>query len=685
MIRPRKMKQIELTVLNRDVDRVVEYLGRYALMQFTTEKEAVERVGEDEENRQNRGPFEKDEKKSADQVEYERIKEIIQLLSTQAAFLGVPLPKEADPDSELPTEKEEETVKLIIERIAELSQTQAGLVQEKRKVEEALVEAKSFSNLKAPFSELDNLSYLTLRIGRLDPVKQADLNKNLGDRAIIVPLGEGDRVLAAASRKGRFALDSELKKASFTPLAVPEGFVGVPSELLSGLETRLAEVQKQLEEVEKQRSLYVQEYGPILKKLTASYLMAQAIGELKSRLVATKNAYRLTGWVIAAKVNSLVVELERITEGRIAIRSFDPNEIEQVRDGTEKVPVSLEHGTFVRGFERVVFSYGAPLYGSIDPTIFVAIFFTLLFGIMFGDVGQGFVLLLLGLLTKYAKKGFFARFKRFSIPLMAVGSASMVMGLLVGSVFSNEELLVEPTRFVTATLFGHPIDRFLKLMPERGSLDKLFMFFGFTLAVGVVINSVGLIINIINNYVQKNWEKAFFDKTGLTGAVFFWYALFMGLRILLGGKFAWFDLVGLLLPLTILFFSKPLGRLVMGERPLLENGLMVFFMEGFVEILESISSYISNTVSFLRVGAFALSHAVLSFIVFTLSAMVAKPAFVGPLFGITVMIIGNVIIILLEGMIVAIQVVRLQYYEFFSKFFTENGVEFNPFRFRREV
>jgi len=105
-------------------------------------------------------------------------------------------------------------------------------------------------------------------------------------------------------------------------------------------------------------------------------------------------------------------------------------------------------------------------------------------------------------------------------------------------------------------------------------------------------------------------------------------------------------------------------------------------MEGFVEILEAVSTYVSNTVSFLRVGAFALSHAVLSFIVFRFAEDVSGVT-AGTLFSILIFIFGNLIIIFLEGMIVAIQVVRLQYYEFFSKFFTETGVEFNPFRFRK--
>jgi V/A-type H+-transporting ATPase subunit I len=103
-----------------------------------------------------------------------------------------------------------------------------------------------------------------------------------------------------------------------------------------------------------------------------------------------------------------------------------------------------------------------------------------------------------------------------------------------------------------------------------------------------------------------------------------------------------------------------------------------------VEILETASTYISNTVSFLRVGAFALSHAVLSYIVFRFTEEIANSGIgpAGSVSALLIMIFGNLVIIVLEGMIVAIQVVRLQYYEFFNKFFTDTGAEFSPFRFR---
>ncbi|QQO11226.1 V-type ATP synthase subunit I [Breznakiella homolactica] len=668
MIRPRKMKQVELTVLKWDVDRVLEFLGRRAIIHFSEEGDSA-----------NEGPLQ-----AIDTEAYKKIQAQLEKIKTAAAYLGVDLPEEPAENTGLPGEAEEKSLAVIVSRVEGLSKSEHDEEQEKRRVEEALGEAKAFANLNAPFSDLDQLSYLTLRVGRLDPKKQAALKESLSDRAVVIPLDNGDRVLAAASRKGRFALDSELKKQSFVPITVPEGYKGVPAELLSGLESRLETVERDLKKIQTDKAALKQEYGQAIGGLAASYIMASTVEQLKGHFRSTNSAYVLAGWVPADSVDTLVADLENLTQGRIAVLAYNPEEVEEVREGKEKVPVSLDHGAFVKGFEGVVFSYGAPLYGTIDPTPFVAFFFTILFGIMFGDLGQGFVLFLLGLLTGKHGLPVLRRFKKYSTPLIAVGIASMVMGLLDGEVFANENILIRPTRFVTEALTGKPMDRILHLMPEKGSIDKLFYFFGFTIAVGIVLNSIGLIINIINQCTLKKYEKAFFSKTGLAGALFFWYAIFIAVRIILGGRFVTYDLIGLILPVAVIFFGPAIWRLISGERPVMEHGFLVFVMEGFVEVLETASTYISNTVSFLRVGAFALSHAVLSFIVFSLSDMVSHIAG-GPVFSLIVMIIGNAVIILLEGMIVAIQVVRLQYYEFFSKFFTEAGVEYKPFRFRKEV
>jgi len=676
MIRPRKMKQIEMTVLTRDVDPVIEYLGRWGQMEFSGDTLA------------DGGSFDSPGGSAGTAA---HIRENLNRLRSAAVYLTVDLPDEPEEDSALPGEAEERLIGTLTTTILGLSAKENEQLGEKKKLEETITEARAFSKLNAPFSELDQLSYLTLRVGRLDPRRQEGLREDLAGRAVIIPLDDTGRVLAATSRKGRFAMDSALKKSSFTPIAIPEGYKGIPADLLTSLNDRIAVVEKELKEIDAKKENFKNEYSASLRKLTASCLMAQAVEELKRRLRGTRNVFVINGWVPADEVAVLVEELSRRTEGRAAIRSYNPEEMEDVVEGREKVPVALKHGSFVKGFEPVVLSYGAPLYGTLDPTPFVAFFFTLLFGIMFGDTGQGLVLLLLGfVLGSKSSHKFINSFKHFSIPLKAVGITSIIMGFLTGSFFTNEHILIRPTR-VVLTFFmdilhipGNPPDRILQLMPEKDSLAKLFYFFGFTIAVGIILNSIGLLVNIANQISLKKYEKAFFARTGIAGLLLFWYALFIAVRIIMGGRFETYDYAGLFVPVLLIFFGPVIWRLISGERPVLEHGLMVFIIEGFVELLESISGYISNTVSFLRVGAFALSHAVLSFIVFTLSSMVRHLA-AGPLLSLFILILGNAIIILLEGMIVAIQVVRLQYYEFFSKFFTETGKIFAPFRFRKKA
>jgi V/A-type H+-transporting ATPase subunit I len=659
------MKFIELTVLKNDVNAVLEYLGRHEAIHFP------------------------DSDAAGDKQALLRIGERLEALRESAKYLGLALPAEPLETSSIPTEADEALALRLCETVTELKNREIEANQERQRISETFKEAKAFSSLNAPFADLDQLSYLTLRVGRLDPKNHAALRETMGERAVIIPLGD-ERVLAASSRKGRFALDSELKKFSFEPITIPAGYQGVPAEMLKGLDSQLNLTEKELVRINREKEKLLREEGAAFTRLAAAWLMALTVERIKARFTATESIYLLSGWIPGDLTASIAADLAKLSGGRVGIRSYDPDEVPAIQDGSEKVPVSLKHGAFVKGFEGVVFSYGAPLYGTIDPTPLVAFFFTILFGIMFGDLGQGFVLFLLGLLTSRRGPKIFRGFKKYSSPLVAVGIASMVMGLLTGEVFTAENLLVPLTRKITEALTGHPHDRILHIMPlaeKGGSVKKLFYFFGFTIGIGVILNSIGLVINIINRCILKKYESAFFAKSGLAGLLFFWYAIFIALRCIAGGRFEYFDIAGLAAPVFFIFFGPLIWRVVAGKKPALEHGLMTFIMEGFVEILETVSTYVSNTVSFLRVGAFALSHAVLSYIVFLFSEELARGigGAAGSVSALLIMLFGNLLIIVLEGMIVAIQVVRLQYYEFFSKFFTETGVEFAPFRFRKEV
>jgi V/A-type H+-transporting ATPase subunit I len=207
------------------------------------------------------------------------------------------------------------------------------------------------------------------------------------------------------------------------------------------------------------------------------------------------------------------------------------------------------------------------------------------------------------------------------------------------------------------------------------------VFFGVTIGLGAVISSVGLVFSMVNAIRRRQWEQAFLSKTGLAGALFFWSVVFLAVRVIRGGRPGPMDIALLGLPLVALFFRDPLIHLATGHRPLMKEGVFSSLMEGVAEVLESVIYFVSGSVSYLRVAAFALAHGVLSAIVILLAQLVGSPP-VGPLLSILVAVIGNAIIIVLEGLIVTIQVVRLHYYEFFSKFFTESGEEFSPFILR---
>ncbi|MDR1866640.1 MAG: V-type ATP synthase subunit I [Treponema sp.] len=658
MIRPQKMKQLEMSVLERDVDQVIEFLGRSALMHFSDTAQKTDQVSN-------------------------HLDEYLVKIQDAAAWLNITVPTEPEEASRLPEESDHQRVEHVLGVVDELQNREAALNAEHQKITEALHEVQSFSKLDAPFAEFDQLSYLTLRFGRLEPQSRKIIEENMAGRAVLLSLGEGDRIVAATSRNGRFALDSELKDQGFTPMTMPKDFHGVPAEMLSGLETKYKEITAKLNALSTEKESIAVQYTSEIRELAADYLLASMVQDLKEKLVSTKSTYYLSGWVPANSLLEMVNKIEAITNGRVAVRSFDPEEIPAIRNGTHKVPVSLKHGSFIKGFEPLILSYGAPAYGTIDPTPFVAVFFAILFGIMFGDVGQGLILFLLGFLIDKRKITQLKSFKNYAIPLKTVGIASMIMGFLYGTVFSNEQILVAPTRAITGLLTGNPIDKILHLMPEGDNMTRVFLFFGFTVALGVILNSVGLIINIINQLSLKHYESALFSRSGIAGTLFFWYAIFIAVRIILGGTIGIFDIVCLLLPVFFIACGPVLWRLIAKEKPLFKEGFVGFIVEGIVEILETISGYLSNTVSFLRVGAFALSHVVLSFIVFTMVEKVSGVP-LGALWGFIVAFFGNLIIILLEGMIVAIQVVRLQYYEFFSKFFSETGIPFSPFRFRKD-
>jgi V/A-type H+/Na+-transporting ATPase subunit I len=593
--------------------------------------------------------------------------------------LGLQYPASVPEGTRLPGPEEEAALEAMRARASGIDEAVKANAEKAAKAREALEESSVFAGLDLPYRELDQLSFLTVRIGRVDTEELPKLREALGDRAIALAVGRKGDIVAVASRRGRFALDTELTRAGFTPRQFSVDFKGVPPELPAALERTLAELDAQRTFLERERKDLREELSGPWSALAASYAVASSVEEARVALESSAQAYRLEGWAPEQEVGGLTEAIRSRTEGRAAIRCFAPSELESVASGEEEVPVLLKRRGFVSSFERMVLSFGTPQYGSVDPTPFVSVFFVLFFTIMFGDVGQGFLILAGALAIRLGL--WLKKWKAFAPIGIACGIGSIVMGFLTGSCFTFEEALVPLTRALSGALFGKPVDRFLTLMPEGGS-GKILTFFGFTVALGVIVNSTGLLINMVDRIRAGKKGEALFSKTGLAGATLFWWAIGMGVRAVAGAKFGWFDAFGLGIPLLCLMFEERLADLVDGRKYVNHDGGFAAGVKGFVAVLESVSYFLSNTLSFLRVGAFALSHVVLSFIIFTMGEMVGQAPALGILWRLLVLLFGNSIIIFLEGMIVAIQIVRLQYYEFLSKFLTETGSPFVPFKFQ---
>ena len=656
MARTTTMRLIELMVLREDIHSVLKYLGELGEFQFQQE-------------------FASDSSDSAKRLNpdasvFERLQQVraaLDLPDLDGYKVSVPLPSDADFES----------ATKIIDSVEDIHKKELTAADEEKRAVSAYKEALAFANLKVPYSDLESLSFLNLRIGKIDPEKIDDLRARLGSRGIIVKLGDDDsRILAASSKKARFALDGELKEAGFTELQVPKDFKGIPDEVLLTLERNKTEAAAALEEIQTERRNFAETHKDELYRLLQIYSIGSQIYSVENSLESTEFVYRITGWIPAFLIRKVMKDLDELTQSRAGIREFLPTEVPSVISGQEKVPVQVKHGKIVSNFERMIFSYGSPLYGTIDPTPFVALFFTVLFGIMFGDAGQGLCFLIIGILC-CLKKIKISGWEKFGGIFCCIGISSTIMGLLTGEFFANETLLRPFALWVTG-LFGTPHAPILHMMPssDPASITRMFAFFGFTISIGFIINSCGLIINIINQFSLRRIGKALFGKTGISGAVFFWYVIIFAVRVALFKHApAAYDWVIISVSLFLTACSEIFQRLVDGERPILENGLFSAVIGAVVEIIEVISSYLSNTVSFVRVGAFALAHAVLGYIINTFVELAPGAG------GIAVAILGNAIVVVLEGMIVAIQVVRLQYYEFFSKFFSETGREFKPFSF----
>jgi len=567
----------------------------------------------------------------------------------------IEVPSDLDPAKDIfrledNLERIRQTVSPVVQRLQEIKDRLAVLRRRRENLEYLLptgIEVQEVSHLQ--FTHLvpglvptDNLVKLSEALAH---VHHALLP--------VTAVGERTVILAASLAKDRDVLDQALKGAFFEVMELPPEAAGNVEEVLASLKAQIADQEASQAELKARCDRLRDELGLELSRLRNRIDLTRTL--LRARVLFGKvdHAYLISGWIPAHLVDRLKEALAAQLGDRAVVEVLSPEAVPGVREGSLKIPILFNNPFLIRPFERLTRAYGTPGYGEVEPTAFLAIGFLVMFGLMFGDAGQGAVLLGLGYLILRR----FIRYTDYGIILMECGVSSIVFGLLYGSFFGIEGLL--------PVLWFSP-------------LKNINYFMKISLLLGLGFVSLGLILSFINAVRLK---KGRLPAADLLAALCYWILAALGLRYLLTGALVWDFWVSVAVAavsfiLIALFIIQRLRAEPEKARPRAE-GVGMQILEGAIEMVDGTVRYVANTISFIRIAAFALAHAGLFIAVFSLAETLGRMQGGGILYWLTVAL-GNVVIILLEGLVVSIQTVRLEYYEFLSKFFHGGGEHFTP-------
>lgn len=473
----------------------------------------------------------------------------------------------------------------------------------------------------------------------------------------VVPLDEHESTVlfaAAVPTHARARLEEAMRLTSARPVAL----AGVgDAGTLAQCENELADAQRALDEERSASRLSLEQ---IARRAETAMLLLQA----QTFFAAAGRFVVISGWVPRDSGERLAQRVRAATKDHAIVEVEPVESVPGVSEGTLRVPILHHNPLLLRPFQKLVDIYGTPSYAEVEPTAFFALGFLAMFGLMFGDVGHGAVLFSAGwFLFRYIP-----RFLDYGILLMEAGTASALFGVLYGSVFGIRGLI--------PALWLEPI-------------DDLPHFMMIAVAFGALVVTGGLILNIVNRWRSGDWKAALYGVRGVTGAMLYWVVLVVVARAFVP---ATVRISGVLLgavviaAVVVIAGAGPLMRLLGHDvrrprPPVRTTPFWLHALEASVELVDTLFSFFANTISFVRIAAFAAVHAGVFIAIFALADTIAAMRF-GSVLSIGVHVAGNVLVILLEGLTVSVQVLRLEYYEFFGKFFRGGGEQYAPLTLR---
>lgn len=648
MLRPVPMTHLSLVVLERDQRKVLHSLGETGTMQFA---------------RQASGST------TAPLAPLGRVEELARCTRLQARIeslrhsLEIIVPTESLPQVVERTLDEAEREILAIEkRVGDLLKRRQDAVERQAKATRAYNQVSRFGDAAIPLVRPDRYPFLHFVVGTLPAQNLARLVREVSGSAVLAPLSENQglqSVIAMTTRQRQTALEAALQNADFKREALPI-VEGATTDSLAVDSRRLQEeASATLEELDAERRKLAGAYSRPLAELEEAVNVHRLLLNAEQTFPRTRAAVVIAGWVPADKASALEAHVRQITAERCAVERTAPGD-----SRADAPPVLLRDSWLLRPFQMLVTAYGLPNYRELEPTLFVAFSYMVMFGMMFGDMGHGAILSLGGLLVQLTRHR--QRLRDSGLLLLFAGLSSAAFGWCYGSCFGL-------AAFRPHALWRDPLEG-----------DPMTLM-AIAIGVGIVMNSLGLALNVVNRFQRGDVVGGLLDKFGVAGGVFYWGAL------LLLTQFAALQSRGLLPMLMVLFVLLPATGWVLkgllsyaahrraGQQAELDGGVLGVITESLVEAFEAVLSYLANTISFVRLAAYAMSHAALLAAAFMVAAELRRVPFGGEVMSAAAIVLGNGAALLLEGIIASVQALRLEYYEFFGKFYSGDGRPFEPF------
>ena len=635
-----KMKFLSITGPKADIDRMTEtYLSKYEIHLENALSELTEVA--------NLSPF----------LEINPYKEA---LSTIDSFYEqLEDPSQISPEL-MDIEKAIKTVRAVQDGFRRLEEEKSRLQSEHAEILDPLKIIRPFKNLNFDISEILNFKYIHYRFGRIEKQYLQKFEKYIYDNldTLFIKCGEDEMYVYGVyfvPEHQAHKVHAVYSSMHFERIFIPNEYHGTASEAFEKLDTRHREIHKALDANKEASRKFLQDNSTKIVSAKAALDACSSSFDIRKLAACTpgdtNTFYILCGWM--TEKDALAFQKDIQNDEKIFCLMED-----QKAPATQKPPTKLRNPKLFKPFEMYVKMYGLPAYNEMDPTWFVAITYSFIFGAMFGDVGQGLVLFLGGLFLYKTKKMDLAGI------ISCAGVFSVFFGFMYGSFFGFEDVL--------KAIWLKPMNQMMDV-PLVGRLNAVFVI---AIGFGMFIILICMVFNIINSIRRGDTEKTWFDSNAVAGLVFYG-SIVLTIGLFISGKklpAAAILVIMFGVPLLLMFLKEPLTNLVEKKSKILPEQKGMFFVQSFFELFEVLLSYLSNTLSFLRIGAFAVSHAAMMEVVLMLAGATngGNPNWI-------VVVLGNIFVCAMEGLIVGIQVLRLEYYEIFSRFYAGNGREFKPF------